>query len=596
MITDIINPSNSVIENKPISEQKDYSLFGISSANPETERTEILNWVKSRIGDPLHSGLQVITYYKDNSDVNNKKLDATAFFGSNLGFLHGFNVSTTEVTTTTGGKQVTETKETSDSGTEQFAYIPSELIKNLKIYRDSEGKTPTQFTKTYGLDGPIDVWVNDKNHDGDILTGSGVNSSADSGEHAYLYAGMRRGGRILYAFDVTNRSTPKLLWKKTHTDSDYSELGYTWSKPKVMKIRWGSSTKVVLVFGGGYVESATSRDIKNDTSESTMGRAVYIVDAKNGDVLWWASSASGANLSLSNMKYSIPGEISGIDVNGDDLVDKLFASDIGGQIWRFDIPLDKTINVDASSIKGGRIANFGSATNATDARRFFEMPDVSFVQERGQATYFVVAIGSGNRAFPKSDSSINDRFYVFKNYDVFSEPSSYTTITSSDLYDATSNTIGTATGTTKQNAINALNNKKGWFINLDAASGEKVLSRSTTFEGILMFTTYSPPSNLGINTSSCSGFPADNRLYLINILDGTSFLNAGDVPDPNKRETNHSRTIVKLSAGGIPSTPFVYPKSDTKGKGKVIVGTEDVIKLPIGEKITRTFWRDNKNN
>ncbi|MDE1460537.1 pilus assembly protein [Spartinivicinus poritis] len=570
----------------------DYAAFGLAgSGSPQAERDELINWVKGVIGDPLHSGLQVVTYHKDNSNPNNKKLDATAFFGTNLGFLHAFNVSTTEVTSSSG---TTETRETTDSGKEQFAYIPQQLVKNIKTYKDNIDYKQKTALKVYGLDGPIDVWVNDKNRNGNILTSSGLNSSAESGEHVYLYAGMRRGGRTLFAFDVTKRNQPKLLWKKTHTDTDYKELGYTWSKPKVMKIRWGSGTKVVLIFGGGYVENNTSRDIKGNTSESTTGRAIYIADAKTGDILWWASSDASANLTLAEMKYSIPGEISGIDVNGDDLVDKLFASDIGGQIWRFDIPLDKSTNVDSSSIKGGRIANFGSSI-AADAKRFFEMPDVSFVQERGKQTYFIIAIGSGNRAFPKSDSSINDRFYVIKNYDVFSVPNSYTTITESDLYNATSNTIGTAIGQAKISATNELNSKKGWYIDLNFSHGEKSLSRSTTFEGILMFTTYSPPSNLGIDTTSCSGYTGDNRLYLLNILDGTSFLSASDATGLNT-ETKNGRIIVKLDSGGIPPTPFVYPKSNEAGKGKIIVGTEDVTKLPIGDRITKTFWRDNKNN
>ena len=37
------------------------------------------------------------------------------------------------------------------------------------------------------------------------------------------------------------------------------------------------------------------------------------------------------------MKYCIPGDITPIDVNGDGLIERLYAGDVGGEIWRFDI-------------------------------------------------------------------------------------------------------------------------------------------------------------------------------------------------------------------------------------------------------------------
>ena len=45
----------------------------------------------------------------------------------------------------------------------------------------------------------------------------GLNAAGTS-DKVIIYAGMRRGGRVLYAFDVTTPTAPKFLWRKTNTD------------------------------------------------------------------------------------------------------------------------------------------------------------------------------------------------------------------------------------------------------------------------------------------------------------------------------------------------------------------------------------------
>ncbi|MCO6062459.1 hypothetical protein NG726_38165, partial [Pseudomonas sp. MOB-449] len=56
------------------------------------------------------------------------------------------------------------------------------------------------------MDGNISIYTNDADGDGRIEGGSG--------EKAYLYVTMRRGGRFIYALDVSVPETPKLLWKR----------------------------------------------------------------------------------------------------------------------------------------------------------------------------------------------------------------------------------------------------------------------------------------------------------------------------------------------------------------------------------------------
>ena len=97
-------------------------------------------------------------------------------------------------------------------------------------------------------------------------------------DKVYLYVAMRRGGRILYALDVTTPLAPTFLWKKTQTD--IPALGQTWSEPKVAKIK--GNTNPVIIMGAGY--DAAAEDI-SPQGATTMGNAVLVLDAFTGVVL-----------------------------------------------------------------------------------------------------------------------------------------------------------------------------------------------------------------------------------------------------------------------------------------------------------------------
>src|SRR5205807_1910740 len=138
---------------------------------------------------------------------------------------------------------------------------------------------------------------------------------------AYLYISARRGGRFMYALDVTTPTDPKFLWKKgcpnltddTGCDSGFSEIGETWSVPIVTKIR--ANTNPVLVFGGGYDQ--TSEDVEPPATTDTKGRAIYMVDAFTGTPVWSAvkSGATGAGtvLQVSGMDFSVAADVLAVD-------------------------------------------------------------------------------------------------------------------------------------------------------------------------------------------------------------------------------------------------------------------------------------------
>ncbi|KAF0205717.1 MAG: type IV pilus assembly protein [Gallionellaceae bacterium] len=220
-------------------------------------------------------------------------------------------------------------------GGELWGFIPDEFFGQLKRQHDNSpallmpstpaGIIPTPQKKDYFVDGSTGVYQ--------VIDGTGKTTKA------YLYLAMRRGGRLIYALDVTDPTNPKFLWKHSNADAGFSELGQTWSQPKVATV--AGYANPVLIFGAGY--DAAAEDVEPPTAD-TMGRGIFILDAVTGSVVWKATygaalscpSASAA-CTLPEMKYSVPSDITLLDRNNDGKIDRLYVGDVGGNMWRVDL-------------------------------------------------------------------------------------------------------------------------------------------------------------------------------------------------------------------------------------------------------------------
>ena len=99
---------------------------------------------------------------------------------------------------------------------------------------------------------------------------------------------MRRGGRFIYALDVTDPDQPKFLWTRSNASAGYGELGQTWSEPKVRKVR--ATSNPVLIFGGGspknfalQTEPQIQEVLGLDAASGNVARAIW-KNAKGGTV------------------------------------------------------------------------------------------------------------------------------------------------------------------------------------------------------------------------------------------------------------------------------------------------------------------------
>jgi type IV pilus assembly protein PilY1 len=405
---------------------------------------------------------------------------------------------------------------------------------------------------------------------------------------------QRRGGNRIYSLDVTNRNAPKLEWiieGGGPSSNPYHELGQSWSSVNLEQVKDATSTsgsKPVLIFSGGY-------DVGQDDNSATgiqrhvdaVGRTVFIADAITGEQLW--SARADLSASLSSMKYSMPARVKPLDMNGDGNIDRLYAVDMGGQIFRFDID-ETTTSFNPALITGGLFADLAEDGSAANARRFYYPPDVALVADKGKAAYLGIAISSGYRAHPNNED-IQDRIYLLKDKNVFDAPGSYTALTEADLYDATVNlaSLPTSPAPTQlqidasKSAVDDISSKEGWFIKLDDETpaglfvGEKGLAEPLIVEGTMIVTTFIP--NNTPTPGSCISQSGSGKVFYLDIQDATAAY-------PSNLDTREDRHI-DLKKSGIPASPTVIITKDNAPT--TCIGTEcSSLSTQVGAR--RTFW------
>jgi type IV pilus assembly protein PilY1 len=502
------------------------------------------------MGDPLHAKPATVVYGGTASapDID----DAVVFSGNNDGYLHAIDAKT---------------------GSELWGFVPQEQLGILKqLYFNS-----STADKHYGVDGDMRTLTIDVNRNGII--------EPLDGDKIYLYFGMRRGGYKYYALDVTSKTSPILMWVKDINDLPH--LGQTWSSPITAKVNIAGATqnadKNVLVFGGGYDGTQDNTTYSNDL----FGNAIYMLDAVSGELLWWAGNDPAADLTLSAMNNSIPGEIRVLDLDSDGFADRMYAADMGGRIFRFDIFNGQFAD---SLATGGVFASLGAADLAAptlaDTRRLYNAPDTAVIASGGQR-YLNVSLGSGYRAHPL-ETGVNDRFYALRDYDLFRQMSQLEYDTLVPITDSDPNLVDITVDPAATLPIGA----RGWKLNL-SNPGEKVLAESRTFDNRIFFTTYSPENIANV----CRPNPGTNRLYAISAINAAPFTDLDQDGDLGGLDIDdRSRT---LKVGGIaPDVVFLFPSADDPSncvgrecapKPECIVGLE-VCDPGFDNDPIRTFW------
>lgn len=490
---------------------------------------------RHEMGDPIHTQPVAMIYgqHPDGTD------DTVIFAPTNDGYFHAIDASVNpDGSDITSGANI--------SGHELWSFIPKEMLPHLKdLYNNvSSG------TKHYGLDGAIAVLKYDVNSDG-IINGQ---------DKIVLIFGTGRnsGTSNYYALDVTDKMNPKFMWMID--GSTLPGMGQAWSTPVITRVDISgagqNSQKLVAIIGGGY---DASEDNAVYNASDSVGKHIYMVDVLSGALLWSAGQ-SGSTLNLARMDHAIPSPVSVLDIDGDGYADRMYVGDMAGQLWGFDIGRAQP---PASLVTGGVLASLGTKDDAVhlpaDVRRFYSAPDVSLEHKKGVPPFLNLAIGSGYRGHPLNNAT-NDRFYSVRDYNglVPMTQAQFNGLTI--MRDA----LSAGAPAAKLIDITALAapimpaGALGWQLSLNThpnwAAGEKVLVPSRTFDGKVIFTTYTP--NTAPPVDPCSGIgTGTNRVYAVDVFNGAPVI------DQNKDGalTTNERSEDLRQGGIAPETAFLFP-------------------------------------
>lgn len=253
-----------------------------------TEQTMEVIREPTILGDIIHSAPHFVDY--------GTTLDSTdggiLFAGGNDGMLHAFWAK---------------------DGKELFGYIPNQVFENLSLLADP-------------------VYDNAHRYYVDMTP-----YTAEVNSHLMLVGALGKGGRGFYCLDVTDLTdirdaanvtdaetalAAKVKWEYPATPNSDDDLGYTFARAFLVRTNVKNpdkSNKWVVIAGNGY--------------NSPNGEAIlYILDVDSGSVLKKIKTGSTGCNGLSTPLL--------VDVDNTGTVDYVYAGDMNGNLWKFDLTAD----------------------------------------------------------------------------------------------------------------------------------------------------------------------------------------------------------------------------------------------------------------
>lgn len=449
------------------------------------------------------------------------------YVGGNDGMLHGFR----------GDIGAT------DSGVEKFAFIPNAVYSNLSKLTDSS------YVHQYFVDGGATL--------GDAYTGSAWKT--------YLVSGLGAGGKSVFALDVSNPGSPStsmVKWEFTDVD-----MGYSFSKPQIGRLPDGSWA---AIFGNGY----------NSTSENAY---LYIVNIDTGALIKKIAAGSATANGLSTAVL--------YDSNGDRVIDTVYAGDLQGSLWKFDLS--------ASTVATWGVANLGQAllqarNSSGQVQPITAQPIVGGNPAGGAMVY----VGTGIYLGAADILDANEQSF----YGIWDNGNALLTTDRSQLQEqsiiAQTTEFGIEARETSTTAV-TYPTKRGWYMDFDMPTpmGERIVTQALLRYGRVIFLTLIP------STEACDP-GGESWLMELDALSGAAtpnsnfdFNNDGLFDASDKLASGGTAAGIKTTVG-ITKPPAWFVGPDGKDY-KVMTGTTGGIQStgnsggppPPAGASGRIYWR-----
>lgn len=382
------------------------------------------------------------------------------YVGANDGMLHVFDSN--------GG---------STAGQEVFAYIPGFLFSD----QAGEGlhhQAEQGYVHDYQVDlSPVAA---------DVFIPSGW---TNAGWNTALIGAVRGGGKGVFVLDVTNPTnlTVANAASVVKMEFTHADLGYTFSDIQVGKMNNG---KWAAIFGNGY----------NNTGDGTAKLFILYLDGTTPHII---STGVGT---IANGNCTDPGsDCNGMstpviaDINGNGTIDRIYAGDLKGNMWVFNVPATTLTSSTSSVTQPLFIACEGSAACTSNNRQpITSKPTLArHPTQRSASTYpnIMVYFGTGQYLTlgDNSATQLQEFYGVWDRGD--------TLLQSDDLIEQTitltTTTVASQTIDVRTMSNNAINysTDHGWRIELPTSKERNVVA-PVALGDVVFFNTMIPETNI----------------------------------------------------------------------------------------------------
>ena len=486
--------------------------------------------------------------YQQFLTTNQSRLNVI-YAGANDGFLHGFRTGSEDI-----NGNVSDTTSTPNDGAEVIAYMPGTILNAIHSSTPNIDYSNAQYSHAFYVDATPGT--------GDVYYANAW--------HTLLIGGLGPGGAGIYALDISNPGSFNENNAATTVLGDWSSatiscvsnggcgssLGNTYGTPQIRRFHngtWGA------VFGNGFGSSSGDAGIyvMTITGSSPVTFSFYYL----------STGTSGTGNGIAH--------VSPADLDGDHITDYVYAGDLKGNVWRFDLtstnPASWAVTKNATGTPAPVFKTPAGQPITTQlvlasAVVSGALPSVIVAFGTGQRTQFTTTSGV-SYATNTAQSLYGVWDWNFSAWNAKSTAAQYASLTatqanasawritaaapvSRSLLTAQTYTVNTGATTTISTSNNAItwaqctgvatstcSGKFGWYANLPQTNGttttgatvvEQIVSNPSLFEDGFVVNSTIPANNQPLD---CNSPTTDQGVtYVVALVSGGTFGSGGGSP------------------------------------------------------------------
>lgn len=556
------------------------------------------------------------------------------YVGANDGFLHGFRAGSFDV----NGNFVANST-TPNDGQEVVAYMPgSTLVSNPwpsapggcldtipttgTMVQNIHGWSPAIGTNVACVNPLLDYANSQYGHNFfvDATPGSGDLFFGGSW-HTWIVSGLGVGGAAIFAIDVTNpgssfsESNASSLvigeWNPStincaNVSNCGLNMGNTFGTPQIRRLHNGDWA---AIFGNGFGSQTGDAGIYVMTVNSTTGAQTFY---------YLSTQSSGSS---DGIAYTTP-----VDLDGDHITDYVYAGDLLGNVWRFDLTSTNPSQWGVTNSSGISINNGGGSPTplfTTPTGQPITTQLLAIQAVTGGASRLLIEFGTGQRTQitnigPAQYASGTQALYGVWDWNLsqwnsmsttqyaslapkatgLSSPYTlgYLNLTQQTLSAPDSNGVVAGTNVIVcwqgTSTCSGSNTSFGWYANLPS-SGEQIIYNPVFYQGAFVVNSTVPANNI---PTSCTVTLDSGYTYALSVVNGGVFTNAFQT------YTKNGTLVTETNEAGVNTnaTGSVYVVTTAQQTSNIVYQTiagapgSQEISLPSNTKAKRLTWVEKR--